>query len=67
MEASTKKTKVMNMFSARYDAWMASQGGQTSAYEYERSFDEFMQQMGRELLEQSVGEEKSVRKKKSTE
>lgn len=67
MESQSKKTKVMAIFSERYDAWAASQEGQTSGYEYERSFDEFMQQMGRELLQHSVGEEKSARKKKSTE
>lgn len=67
MEEQSKKAKVMAMFSARYDAWVASQQGQTSAYEYERSFDEFMQQMGRELLQQSVGDEAQGRKKKFTE
>ena len=57
----------MAIFSERYDSWVASQEGQTSAYEYERSFDEFMQQMGRELLQQSVGEEPQERKKKYAE
>ncbi len=57
MEAQHKKAKVMTMFSERYDAWVASQEGQTSAYEYERSFDVFVQQMGQELLQQLVGEE----------
>lgn len=67
MEGQNKKAKVMAMFSERYDAWVASQEGQSSAYEYERSFDEFMQQMGRELLQQSVGEELKARKKKFAE
>ena len=67
MEGQNKKAKAMAMFSERYDAWVVSQEGQTSGYEYERSFDVFMQQMGRELLQHSVGEEKSARKKKSTE
>lgn len=49
MEGQSKKAKVMAMFSERYDAWIASQEGQTSGYEYERSFDAFIQQMGREL------------------
>ncbi|MGB3585828.1 MAG: hypothetical protein WBA23_04775 [Tunicatimonas sp.] len=66
MESADKKEEVMAMFSKQYDAWAASQEGQTSAYEYERSFDEFMQQMGRELLQQSVGQESDKRKKKST-
>ena len=67
MKDQTKKAQVMTMFSERYDAWVTSQEGQTSAYEYERSFDEFMQQMGRELLQHTIGEETSARKKKSTE
>ena len=67
MEEQSKKARVMAMFSERYDAWVASQEGQSSAYEYERSFDEFMQQMGRELLQQSVGEEAHRRKKKYAE
>lgn len=66
MEDQSKKAKVMAMFSERYDAWVASQAGQTSAYEYERSFDEFMQQMGQQLLQHSVGEEQNARKKKPT-
>ena len=63
MEDQTRKAQVMSMFSERYDAWVTSQEGQTSAYEYERSFDEFMQQMGHELLQQSVGAELDERKK----
>ena len=67
MKDQAKKAAVMAKFSERYDTWLALQEGQTSAYEYERSFDAFMQQMGRELLQASVGEEKSARKKKFTE
>lgn len=62
----TKKEEIMAIFSAKYDAWVASQEGQTSAYEYEKSFDEFMQQMGQELLQQSVGKEQEARKKNGT-
>lgn len=62
-----EKAKVIAIFSERYDAWKASQEGQSSAYEYEKSFEEFMQQMGRELLQRSVGEENNSRKKKTTE
>lgn len=63
MESQDNKAQVMAMFSQQYDARVTSQEGQTNAYEYERSFDEFMQQMGRELLQHSVGEDTSVRKK----
>lgn len=62
-----EKAKAMAIFSERYDAWKASQEGQRSGYEYERSFDEFMQQMGQALLQQSVGQEANKRKKKPTE
>ncbi|MEM9832343.1 MAG: hypothetical protein AAF944_17055 [Bacteroidota bacterium] len=57
-----EKAKVIAIFSERYDAWKASQERQSSAYEYEKSFEEFMQQMGRELLQRSVGEENISRK-----
>lgn len=61
-----EKAKIMAIFSERYDAWKGSQVDQTSGYEYERSFEEFMRQMGKELLQQSVGEESNGRKKKPT-
>jgi len=59
----TRKEKVMAIFSERYEEWVISQKEQKDAYEYERSFDEFMQQMGRELLQESVGREDDQRKK----
>jgi hypothetical protein len=62
----TNKAEVMAIFSTKYDAWSESQKGQTDAYEYERSFDEFMQQMSQELLQQSVGQEADSRKKNGT-
>lgn len=39
------------------------QEGQTDAYKYEKSFDEFMQQVSREILQESVGREADSRKK----
>jgi hypothetical protein len=65
-KAMDEKAKIMAIFSERYDAWKVSQAAQTSGYEYERSFEEFMHQMGQELLQQSVGEESNSRKKKPT-
>lgn len=62
-----EKAKAVAIFSECYDAWKASQQDQSSGYEYERSFDEFMQQMGQALLQQSVGEQANKRKKKPTE
>jgi hypothetical protein len=59
-----KKSRIMSIFSERYDEWDKSQEGQTDAYEYEASFDKFINKMSKELLQQSVGEESDSRKKK---
>ena len=61
---SEKKSRIVAIFSDRYDEWSISQEGQTDAYEYEASFDKFMAEMSNELLQQSVGEEPDPRKKK---
>jgi hypothetical protein len=45
--------------------WKESQKGQTDGYEYERSFNEMMQHIGREILQESVGkipENKNLKK-----
>lgn len=60
----TSKEEAMAIFSAKYEAWSISQVGQKDAYEYERSFDEFMQKVSKEILQESVGREPDVRKKK---
>ena len=36
--------------------WKQSQEGQTSGYEYERSFIELWQRLGKEMFQESVGE-----------
>ena len=59
-----KKSRIISIFSKRYDEWDKSQEGQTDAYEYESSFDKFINKMSKELLQQSVGEESDSRKKK---
>lgn len=59
----THKEEVMAIFSDRYEEWAASQKDQKDAYAYEKSFDEFMQQVSQELLQQSVGRESDHRKK----
>lgn len=56
----------MAIFSTKYEAWVESQKGQKDAYEYERSFDEFMQQVSKEILQESVGREANTRKKNDT-
>ena len=54
----------MAIFSTKYEGWVESQKGQKDAYEYERSFDEFMQRVSKEILQQNVGRESDSRKKK---
>ncbi len=48
----------------RIKAWQQRQEGQTSGYEYERSFSEMMRNLGQDILQASVGEEANARKKK---
>lgn len=55
------ETKLMD----RIKGWQASQEGQQSAYEYERSFAEMMHHLGQDILQASVGEEVNSRKKKN--
>ena len=62
----TSKEEAMAIFSTKYEAWVESQKGQKDAYEYERSFDEFMQQVSKEILQESVGREANTRKKNDT-
>lgn len=62
----TKKEKAMAIFSAKYEAWEKSQEGQTDAYEYEKSYVEFMQKIEQEIFQLSVGEETDRRKKNDT-
>jgi hypothetical protein len=62
----TNKDAAMAIFSAKYEVWAKSQEGQTNAYEYEKSFDEFMQQVSREIFQESVGREADNRKKNGT-
>ncbi len=35
--------------------WHQSQQGQTDGYEYERSFNEMIQSIGKDILQQSIG------------
>lgn len=62
----TTKEDALAIFSTKYEAWSRSQEGQKDAYDYEKSFDEFMQQVSREILQESVGREEDSRKKNAT-
>jgi Lon protease-like protein len=57
------KEDAIAIFSTKYAAWVESQKDQKDAYEYERSFDEFMQRISRDILQVSVGREPNARKK----
>lgn len=41
----------------RLEQWQKAQQNQTSGYEYEKSFTELWQQLGKEVFQSSLGEE----------
>ncbi|WP_020528229.1 hypothetical protein [Flexithrix dorotheae] len=49
---------------AEIKLWQASQQGQTSGYEYEKSFVEVWAKLGREVLQNSLGDESYKKNKK---
>jgi hypothetical protein len=50
----------------KINEWKSSQQSQTDGYEYEHSFDIMMQSIGKEILQESVGEIPKNRKEKKT-
>lgn len=50
------KEEFLSAASKKFDGWTKSQEGQTSGYEYEKSFDKMMVELGQLLLQSSVGE-----------
>ena len=59
------KEELMKRFKEKVSAWEESQRNQTSGFEYEKTFDEMWTELGREVFEESGGEERSKRKKNS--
>lgn len=57
--------KATEIFKKNYLEWVKAQEGQTSGYEYEKSYVEMMQKVGREVLQQSVENTGKGRKKNS--
>lgn len=49
------ESKATALFLEKLRAWQSSQVGQTSGYEYERSYEQFVQSLSSELLQESVG------------
>lgn len=45
--------------------WEKAQKNQTSAYEYEKSFDQMWQKLGQEIFQQSLGEVPKDKSKKN--
>ena len=61
------KTEVLSQFfMERYSAWLASQQGQTSGYEYEKSFVEMMQEFTQIAFQTSLGDIPKSRNEKKT-
>lgn len=62
-----KIQSIVTNFEEEYRKWLSSQEGQTSAYEYEKSFMEFMRQVSKATLQTTTESEFKSRnsKKKS--
>ena len=57
METSSLLSKIQE--------WEASQKGQTSAYDYEKTVDQMWQELGKKVLQESLGEIPSDKNKKN--
>lgn len=58
------KEEFLQIASEKYENWEASQKGQTSGYEYEKSFDKMMVELGQVLFQGSIGSLPANKKKK---
>lgn len=56
--------RLKSKFAEQYQQWEKSQQGQNSGYDYEKTFVEMWQQLGREMFQQSMGELKKSRNTK---
>lgn len=61
-----KNQSIMEEIEQAIAQWKESQQGQTSGYEYERSFVEMWQQMGTKTLQNTVGKIPGSRNQKKT-
>ena len=61
-----KNQSIMEEFERMVVQWETSQQGQTSGYEYERSFVEMWQKLGSKILQNSVGKLPESRNQKKT-
>ena len=58
------KEKMLERFKEKLDEWESAQNGLLTAYDYEKKYDELWTELGREMLQESVGKEEVPRKKK---
>ena len=61
-----KNQSIMEEIEQAVAQWKESQQGQTSGYEYERSFVELWQQMGNKIFQNAVGKIPGSRNQKKT-
>lgn len=59
-----QEEKIAEMLKERLSAWKDSQKGQTSGYEYERSFAEMMREISAETFKEVTGTELQNKNKK---
>ena len=59
-----KVATVVSNFEDKYRTWLKSQEDQTSAYEYEKSYVEFMQQVSQDTLIKTTSSELRSRNSK---
>jgi hypothetical protein len=57
--------KISKEVEGKLRIWFESQKGQTSGYEYERSYVEMMRQIERDIFQESLGKIPENRKKKA--
>lgn len=62
METKSLEQKIQESI----NQWKLSQLHQTDGYEYEKSFNEMMQRIGKDILQESLGELTQNRKEKKT-
>ena len=60
------KAQATALFLSKLEAWEASQIGQTSGYEYEKSYSAFVSELSKELFQLSIGDLPKDRNKKKS-
>lgn len=58
--------QLSDLIDEKIKSWKESQKGQTDGYEYESTFNEMVQYIGKNILQQSIGELPANKKLKKT-